>query len=182
MKIEQLIEVVSKRYNVTIDSYYEDSNRGQYTNPYSLPFNGFYNFKKRSVTLVTNKVYSNSRLGKSNDVTAIEAYAELEGIEEVITTILHEVGHCIDFDNTRAKTDDIVKRFWNDKVFQVEKERMAWIYGYVVLKDMQLHKAYPHLIDVYLESIEDSLYTYYRLHKNGKQKTIEFAKLLKEVL
>lgn len=182
MKIEQLLDVISKRYNVTIDSKYEDSSHGIYTNPFTLPFNGFYNFKERSVTLVVNKMYSNARLGKSNDMTAIETYAELRGVEDLITTILHEVGHCIDFDNTRADVEEIAERFWNDRVFQIEKERMAWIYGFVVLKDLQLHKAYPHLIDAFFESINDSLYSYYKHHENGKQKTVEFAKLLKEVL
>lgn len=182
MKIEQLLDVISKRYNVTIESKYEDSLSGIYTNPFTLPFNGFYNFKERSITLVVNKAYSNARLGKSNDMTAIEAYAELNGVDDLIATILHEVGHCIDFDNTRADVEDIATRFWNDRNFQIEKERMAWIYGFVVLKDLQLHKSYSRLIDAYFESIKDSLYSYYRYHENGKQKTMEFAKLLKEVL
>lgn len=182
MKIEQLIDVVSKRYNVTVSAHYEESYNGQYTNPFDLPFNGFYNLKERSVTLVVNKVYSKSRLGRANDMTAIEAYAELQGIEEVITTILHEVGHCIDFDNTRVDIEDVAVRFWVDRAFQIEKERMAWTYGFVVLKDLQLHKAYPHLVDAFFESIVSSLYTYYRYHDNGAQKTRQFAKRLKEVL
>ena len=182
MKIEQLIDVISKRYNVTINARYELSSNDVYTNRFSLPFNGFYNIADRSITLVVNKVYSNSRLGLSNDMTAFEAYAELNGVEELIITILHEVGHCIDFDNTRIDKSVIAERYWSDRMFQIEKERMAWIYGFIVLKDLQLHKAYRHLIDAFFESINDSLYSYYRHHENGKQKTVEFAKLLKEVL
>lgn len=182
MKIEQLIDVASKRYNVTVSAHYEESFIGDYTNPFDLPFNGFYNLKERSVTLVVNRHYSNSRLGKSNGMTAIQAYAELQGIEEVITTILHEVGHCIDFDNTRAKAEEVAVKFWSDRMFQIEKERMAWIYGFVVLKDLQLHKSYPDLLDAFFESIHSSLYSYYQHHENGAQKTRQFAKRLKEVL